>query len=161
MLPADLFKIITRLAKPSFKRLYIIDCRYPFEFQGGHIRGAINIFTHADIFKFYENHKEIGSSIMIIFHCEFSSVRGPEIYSFFRKLDRTEHGIDGYPSLHYPHAAVLHRGYKEFWNLFPSLCEPVGYVCMEDGRFKDSKSWAEAEKRRKDIKFDSLNTHMG
>ncbi|CAH8503506.1 unnamed protein product [Heterobilharzia americana] len=27
----------------------IVDCRFPYEYEGGHIKGAINIFTHSDI----------------------------------------------------------------------------------------------------------------
>ncbi|CAH8483818.1 unnamed protein product [Schistosoma turkestanicum] len=27
----------------------IIDCRFPYEYEGGHIKGAINIFTHSDL----------------------------------------------------------------------------------------------------------------
>lgn len=160
MLVDDLFKIMCGLMHVPVKRLFIIDCRYPFEFEYGHIQGAINLFTHADVFKFYENHKCIGSSSMIVFHCEFSSVRGPEMFSFFRKLDRTEHGVQGYPSLHFPQAAVLQRGYKEFWSSYPTMCVPENYVCMDDSRFTLDKFVAEAEKRMKEIRFDSLS-HMG
>lgn len=27
----------------------IVDCRFPYEYEGGHIKGAINIFTHSDL----------------------------------------------------------------------------------------------------------------
>ncbi|TNN07641.1 M-phase inducer phosphatase 2 isoform 1 [Schistosoma japonicum] len=27
----------------------IVDCRFPYEYEGGHIKGAINIFTHCDL----------------------------------------------------------------------------------------------------------------
>ncbi|KAA3677931.1 uncharacterized protein DEA37_0004446, partial [Paragonimus westermani] len=27
----------------------IVDCRFPYEYEGGHIRGAVNIFTHSDL----------------------------------------------------------------------------------------------------------------
>lgn len=27
----------------------IVDCRFPYEYEGGHIQGAINIFTHSDL----------------------------------------------------------------------------------------------------------------
>ncbi|VDP80414.1 unnamed protein product [Echinostoma caproni] len=30
-------------------RHVIVDCRFPYEYEGGHIQGAINIFTHSDL----------------------------------------------------------------------------------------------------------------
>lgn len=62
---------------------------YPYEFEGGHIKGAINLYTKDQVMKeFLENqtpksppdqsqpavnHKRD----IIVFHCEFSSERGP------------------------------------------------------------------------------------
>jgi rhodanese-related sulfurtransferase len=62
----------------------IIDCRFGYEFEGGHIRGALNINTHADLnAKFYPNGTETQSMAtsqrIVIFHCEFSSHRGPRM----------------------------------------------------------------------------------
>ena len=108
----------------------IVDCRYPYEYEGGHISGAINIFsTEALIEKFFSENRgtnhlivppptpKIDSDCMVlgtssafgtssfgttstmiqsgtessslevvkrtalIFHCEFSSKRGPKIVS--------------------------------------------------------------------------------
>ncbi|XP_060863527.1 M-phase inducer phosphatase 3-like isoform X2 [Metopolophium dirhodum] len=67
----------------------IIDCRYPYEYEGGHIRGAINIFTKEQLFKDYtedklgkKSHKTDKINVkrnVLIFHCEFSSERGPRL----------------------------------------------------------------------------------
>jgi len=64
-------------------------CRYPYEYEGGHIRGAINIFTKEQLFKdFTENKlgkrsqktdKVNAKRNVLIFHCEFSSERGPSL----------------------------------------------------------------------------------
>lgn len=68
----------------SFK---IIDCRYPYEYEGGHIRGAINLYSQEHILEELVNHKtdppivatEEHKRHILIFHCEFSSERGPKL----------------------------------------------------------------------------------
>lgn len=103
----------------------IVDCRYPYEYEGGHISGAINIFsTEALIEKFFSENRgsshliappptpkihsdfmllpsspfpppslstpstlvhsgtdpsEVVKRTALIFHCEFSSKRGPKL----------------------------------------------------------------------------------
>ena len=64
-------------------------CRYPYEYEGGHIRGAINIFTKEQLLKDYtedklgkKSHKTDKINVkrnVLIFHCEFSSERGPSL----------------------------------------------------------------------------------
>lgn len=68
----------------SFK---IIDCRYPYEFEGGHIRGAHNLYTHDQILEELVNCKTEAPTVqaegpkrhILVFHCEFSSERGPKL----------------------------------------------------------------------------------
>lgn len=64
----------------SFK---VIDCRYPYEFEGGHITGALNLFTHEQILEQLANKTDTGADGMkrdiLVFHCEFSSERGPKL----------------------------------------------------------------------------------
>lgn len=65
----------------SFK---IIDCRYPYEYEGGHIPGAINLYTPEQILEeFMKNPSQTSAPSekrdIIIFHCEFSSERGPKL----------------------------------------------------------------------------------
>lgn len=68
----------------SFK---VIDCRYPYEFEGGHIRGAHNLYTHDQIMNELMNIKTEAPKVVpdgpmrniIVFHCEFSSERGPKL----------------------------------------------------------------------------------
>lgn len=55
----------------------IVDCRYPYEFEGGHIRGATNIHTEEGIQELI-NHP-VAEPTVLIFHCEFSSERGPKM----------------------------------------------------------------------------------
>jgi len=53
----------------------IIDCRFDYEYNGGHILNAVNINSPADMQNFFFSDKENISKLMntaIIFHCEFS-----------------------------------------------------------------------------------------
>ncbi len=60
----------------------IIDCRYPYEYEGGHVDGAKNLWTDKEVKKrlFSEPlvYPQEDSKDIFIFHCEFSSKRGPE-----------------------------------------------------------------------------------
>ena len=159
----------------------IVDARYCYEFKGGHIRGAEN-FGAWDEEAFFNEFlpKNLGTiesppgkeekANIIIFHCEFSSARGPTLmkllrdryifrsylcfpktfktfFSFYR--DRSVNVLN-YPALHYPEIYLLSQGYKEFYKHYPELCEPRNYVPMSDPAFaqeerkfhRKSKSWA-------------------
>lgn len=59
--------------------------------------------------------------VVIIFHCEFSSERGPRMCVFVRKRDRA---LNDYPRLHYPELYVLKGGYKEFFHNFKVTLAP-------------------------------------
>ncbi|XP_018332306.1 M-phase inducer phosphatase [Agrilus planipennis] len=111
----------------------IIDCRYPYEFDGGHITGAQNIFTKDQIMEELlasdKLPKDANKRNILIFHCEFSSERGPTLYRFLRNLDRIRNN-DIYPSLHYPEIYLLEGGYKNFYEQFSDLCTPQGYKPM-------------------------------
>lgn len=67
---------------------------------------------------------------------------------FLRNHDRLRNSSK-YPALHYPEIYLLHGGYKEFYEKYSELCEPVAYRPMLDPSFGDvykqfrakSKSW--------------------
>ena len=105
------------------EKFVIIDCRYPYEFKGGHIQGALNIYTQKGIYEEFlksdEHRKKSASNkrTILIFHCEFSSERGPKMSRFLRKNDR-EANKECYPSLHYPELYLLEGGYKAFYHDF-------------------------------------------
>ncbi|VDI06894.1 M-phase inducer phosphatase [Mytilus galloprovincialis] len=131
----------------------IIDCRYPYEFEGGHIRGAENMYLHETILTLLQQPTK--DKQIVIFHCEFSSERGPKMLRFLRSKDR-ELNKENYPSLNFPEVYLLDNGYKAFFNEQSDLCDPVSYRPMlhsdhsEDLRhFRvKSKSWTAGEKRR-------------
>jgi len=117
--------------KNSFDEIHIIDCRYRYEYEGGHIEGAVNIPDVKDLETNYIT-SPIKKNIAIIFYCEFSSKRGPSGYRNLRTYDRK---ANIYPQLHYPEVYLLEGGYKNFFENCKDLCDPPNYVEMNDKRF--------------------------
>jgi len=147
--------------KDTVNSFRVIDVRYKFEYEGGHIFGAEN-WQHGEDEEFLsgllpaeplecppspgdvKNEKRN----IVIFHCEFSSQRAPDFYKKLRERDRTLNQ-NVYPGLHYPEIYLLHLGYKEFYNNYPELCTGR-YTEMADPRYGNelrqmrakSKSWS-------------------
>ncbi|KAI2668099.1 M-phase inducer phosphatase 1-B [Labeo rohita] len=153
---------------PAVEDFLIVDCRYPYEYQGGHIKGAVNLYTESQILQAVHQAsagaefspyaagnasswrmrgrratrpsdslpEEEGSSPrkLIIFHCEFSSERGPHLCQYLRRMDRH---VNVYPSLHYPELYLLLGGYKHFHASYPDLCDPCGYVPMRHHEYRE------------------------
>ena len=63
----------------GYKKYCIIDCRYEYEYQGGHIRNALNIKTPHELEVKYLKTPSADPNQILIFHCEFSSYRGPNL----------------------------------------------------------------------------------
>ena len=78
-------------------------------------QGAVNLYTKLAIQKFLnETVTSSNKNHVLIFHCEFSSERGPKMYRHLRSLDR-EINSDFYPRLNFPEIYVLEGGYKAFF----------------------------------------------
>jgi len=115
----------------------VVDCRYPYEYNGGHIKGAKNIFSQDAILQEFLRNKSCSPSVktsdekrhILVFHCEFSSERGPTLSRFLRNNDRS-HNKDIYPHLHHPEIYLLEGGYKAFFEKYRNLCEPAEYLPM-------------------------------
>nr|CUU98538.1 hypothetical transcript [Hymenolepis microstoma] len=73
---------------------------------------------------------------LLIFHCEFSSQRGPELSRFLRKVDRYIN-YPRYPFVFYPYVYVMYGGYASFYKEYPELCEPRNYLKMFEKGYKD------------------------
>ncbi|XP_025096647.1 cdc25-like protein phosphatase twine isoform X2 [Pomacea canaliculata] len=151
--PETLAKLMANEFSEQVEDFDIIDCRYPYEFKGGHIKHAKNLFTRDAVMEEYlKNPRKLQDPtkrFILIFHCEFSSERGPNLFRFLRSKDR-ESNKECYPFLHYPEIYLLEGGYKAFFEEYRELCEPQTYKQMlhkdhsEDLRkFRaKSKSWA-------------------
>ncbi|KFO13023.1 M-phase inducer phosphatase 1, partial [Balearica regulorum gibbericeps] len=148
--------VLTGKFASFIKECVIIDCRYPYEYEGGHIKGAVNLHMEEDVEDFLLK-KPIQPSenkrVIIVFHCEFSSERGPRMCRFVRERDRLG---NEYPNLHYPELYVLKGGYKDFFLRCRSFCEPQSYRPMHHEDFKEdlkrfrtkSRTWAGEKSKR-------------
>jgi len=112
------------------ERPMIIDCRFEYEYNGGHIDHAVN----------YNDKERLANRLFqdippgcktLIFHCEFSKFRAPTMAKFIRAHDRTVNQ-EHYPRLSYPEVYVLDGGYSAFFNRQPTHCYPQAWVKMED-----------------------------
>ena len=136
---------------------YVIDCRFPYEFEGGHIQSALNINTMAQLDSIFfpssssplripkNGISEIGlqnspgtalKRTIIVLHCEFSSHRAPRMALHLRKQDRFAN-MAHYPSLTYPEIYILKGGYKEFFSTQKIYCQPSHYVEMNDQSYRE------------------------
>ncbi|KAM3912614.1 uncharacterized protein RB166_018095 [Leptodactylus fuscus] len=124
---------------------HMVDCRYPYEYAGGHIQGALNLYREDQIVEYFFKCPSISRSRrVLIFHCEFSSERAPKLCRILRNLDRKE---NLYPLLYYPELYLLKGGYKEFYENFKHLCEPQGYVKMVHEDFRDQLKQYQKKKK--------------
>ena len=136
----------------------ILDARYPYEFNGGHIGKAESAYIKEELFeKLFSKPltSTNGKPVVLIFHCEFSSERGPKLMREIRERDRMINKLN-YPCLSYPEMYLLEGGYKSFFEYFDDLCLPKSYLPMHHDNHRNdlkyfrskSKSWdAETKKR--------------
>uniref|UniRef100_A0A8C6ZY64 M-phase inducer phosphatase n=1 Tax=Nothoprocta perdicaria TaxID=30464 RepID=A0A8C6ZY64_NOTPE len=148
--------VLTGKFASFIKECVIIDCRYPYEYEGGHIKGAVNLHMEEDVEDYLLKKPILPSEnkrVIIVFHCEFSSERGPRMCRFVRERDRLG---NEYPNLHYPELYVLKGGYKDFFTRCRSFCEPQSYRPMHHEDFKEdlkrfrtkSRTWAGEKSKR-------------
>jgi len=131
----------------KFSTITIIDARYTYEFEGGHIKGAINVPKEEDEKwqkyledRFFSGQQSSGSTHVIILHCEFSSKRGPALFDWFRKFDRKLKGEAAYPDLYYEHMYLMKGGYKDFYESLKDtkpgvFSDPIGYRPEKEPEF--------------------------
>jgi hypothetical protein len=132
-------------------KYFVLDARYPYEYEGGHIHCAENVYLKDKLIEKLFNEPiqtENGKPVVLIFHCEFSSERGPKLMREIRERDRMLNK-DNYPNLFYPEIYLLEGGYKAFYEQFDDFCAPKSYMPMlhdnhrDDMKFfrRKSKSW--------------------
>ncbi|KAJ1725033.1 m-phase inducer phosphatase [Coemansia erecta] len=118
-----------------FDEKIFVDCRFPYEYEGGHIAGASNAPTQEALEKLLLNHPLASDKrVVVVLHCEYSIQRAPSMASLLRKRDR-EINMHRYPQLNYPEVYVLKGGYRNFFSYFKTQCEPQNYVEMNDEAF--------------------------
>ncbi|XP_049686822.1 M-phase inducer phosphatase 2 isoform X2 [Accipiter gentilis] len=155
--PEMMAAVLTGQFSSLIESCVIVDCRYPYEYEGGHIKGAINLPMEQDMEEFLLKKPivpfDASKRVIVIFHCEFSSERGPRMCRFLREKDRA---CNEYPHLHYPELYILKGGYREFFPQYQSHCEPQDYRPMHHEDFKEdlrkfrlkSRTWAGERSKR-------------
>lgn len=134
--------------RDAVRNLVVVDCRFPYEFDGGHIRDAINIHREDTIVSHFFDGRvpRFASNTTIVFHCEFSSCRGPEAMKLVRAHDRS---LDKWPKLIYPEMYLLEGGYKKFFLHSTQHCVPPAYRLMEDPNYAAEMALMLRERQRR------------
>ncbi|KAH9930915.1 uncharacterized protein B0H18DRAFT_872563 [Fomitopsis serialis] len=133
---------------PQLTTYHIIDCRFDYEYNGGHIPGAVNINTTAGVEEFLlgastvrpiaSTSGDAGKKTILVFHCEFSVKRAPTFAKYLRSKDRALNN-HVYPKIHYPEIYILEGGYSQYYQDAGARCQPSGYVRMDDPHFAQSR----------------------
>lgn len=113
-----------------FDQKMVIDCRFEYEYNGGHIDGAVN-YNNKELLTSQLFNSPMSNRTLLIFHCEYSAHRAPLMARHIRAEDRTANA-EFYPRLTYPEVYILDGGYSGFFAEFRSRCFPPEYVEMSD-----------------------------
>ena len=121
-----------------YSQRVIIDCRFEYEYEGGHIQGARNyndketlasqLFDVEPVLR--PGHGDLTKPSLVIFHCEYSAHRAPLMAKFIRNKDRAVN-VERYPGLTYPEMYILDGGYSSFFRDHRARCDPQNYVEMD------------------------------
>ncbi|KAK4044417.1 Rhodanese-like domain-containing protein [Parachaetomium inaequale] len=112
----------------NFEHKMIIDCRFEYEYEGGHIDGAIN-YNDKELLASQLVDNPMQGRTLLIFHCEYSAHRAPIMARHIRARDRNENAAH-YPKLFYPEIYILDGGYSGFFVEHRERCYPQAYVEM-------------------------------
>ncbi|KAK4167080.1 M-phase inducer phosphatase [Cladorrhinum sp. PSN259] len=114
----------------KFQHKMIIDCRFEYEYEGGHIDGAIN-YNDKELLASHLFQTPMEGRTLVIFHCEYSAHRAPIMARHIRAEDRSVNA-EHYPRLTYPEIYILDGGYSGFFEEHRERCYPQAYVEMND-----------------------------
>jgi M-phase inducer tyrosine phosphatase len=142
-------------------KVIVIDCRFDFEYNGGHINGALSFDDKEKLAAhMFDCASPLSTSrSLVIFHCEYSVHRAPIMAQFFRSHDRSVNP-ERYPTLTYPEAYVLDGGYKSFFRTYRSRC--VGtYVEMNAPKHAEDCEKGMGKVKKQRLKFGRSHTFAG
>ena len=128
----------------SNSEFLLVDARYDYEFQGGHIKNAVNAATPENLIPVLK------AGVPIIIYCEYSIKRGPTLLRFLRNYDR-KINAENYPMLTFPELYLLEGGYSAFFKSFEEFCEPRNYIQEKHPAFKGIRSKRQKHSRRRFI----------
>ncbi|KAK4545152.1 hypothetical protein LTR36_003703 [Oleoguttula mirabilis] len=119
-----------------YHHIRVIDCRFEYEYNGGHIQNAVNFNDKQQLTnELFDNADS--STTLLILHCEYSVHRAPLTAKFIRGHDRNVNAAS-YPRLSYPEMYILDGGYSKFFESHQHKCFPQNYVEMSDHRHEQA-----------------------
>lgn len=74
---ATLIDVLNGAYSDVYERTLVIDCRFEYEYQGGHIEGALNFCEKELLTKELFRAGVNSANTLLIFHCEYSAHRAP------------------------------------------------------------------------------------
>jgi M-phase inducer tyrosine phosphatase len=138
--PRECHDLMNNPMRHGYSRILVLDARFGYEYEGGHIRKAESVVSPADMVEIYDRYRY--DNVCVVIHCEFSQERGPKLLWAFREHDRSVNR-DAYPHIAYPDVFLLEGGYRRFAQEFEEDCEG-GYVTMRDDEYAangELKQW--------------------
>lgn len=148
-----------------YKEIVIVDCRFEYEFEGGHISGALNVNSKQQLEQvlFQDRVCSHEAKVLLVFHCEHSAYRSPMLANHLRHCDRAMN-VQDYPSLFYPDVVVLDGGYSEFYARARDRCEPRNYVGMNHEEHqltceREMLRFRDLMKPRKSVSLSQVSRH--
>ncbi|ODN76689.1 hypothetical protein, variant [Cryptococcus amylolentus CBS 6039] len=148
--PDTLDSLLDGKYNDKLKRFHVIDCRFQYEYEGGHIAGAVNVKSMDALDRLLLSEDEglhangetlptpsrsgelpDGQPVVLVFHCEFSAKRAPTFAKHLRSRDRLLNNAI-YPRIFYPEIYILEGGYCGFYQTRSDRCDPKGYTRMDD-----------------------------
>lgn len=129
----------------------VVDCRFEYEYEGGHIDGAVN-YNDKELLARHLFETPMEGRTLLVFHCEYSAHRAPSMARHVRSEDRTANA-ELYPRLTYPDVYILDGGYNEFFNQHRNRCYPQAYVEMdaEEHAYTCERELGKLQRRRKGL----------
>jgi M-phase inducer tyrosine phosphatase len=124
-----LLEILDGKFDDQYSQRMVIDCRFEYEFEGGHIDGAVN-YNDKELLTSQLFQTSLPGKTLLIFHCEYSAHRAPIMARHVRKQDRATNA-EQYPKLTYPEVYILDGGYSSFFAEHRARCFPQNYVGMD------------------------------
>lgn len=127
---STLLEVLDGKYSDHFAHKMIVDCRFEYEYEGGHIDGAVN-YNDKELLATHLFRTPMEGRTLLIFHCEYSAHRAPIMARHIRSEDRTVNA-EHYPKLTYPEIYILEGGYSTFFGDHRERCYPQAYIEMND-----------------------------
>lgn len=74
---ATLIEVLNGRYRHHYDDTWVVDCRFEYEYHGGHIEGAVNYNDKELLAQELFAKNTAASKTLLIFHCEYSAHRAP------------------------------------------------------------------------------------